>query len=93
MAKKANGILACFKNCEAIRIRKVVIILYSALVRSHCIQLLALHFTKDVEVLEHVQQRERRLAKGLENMSYEEQLGELGLFGLEKAQVGSHDSL
>jgi len=89
-AQKANRILGCIPSSGASRSTEVILTLYSTLVRPHwesCIQLWRPQHLMDMELLERIQRRATKMIRGLQHLSYEERLRELGLLSLETRRL------
>ncbi|KAK4809718.1 hypothetical protein QYF61_006548 [Mycteria americana] len=78
-AQKANRILS--------RIKRSVTSSRGRPHLQYCIQLWGPQHKKDTDLLERVQRRATKMIRGLEHLSYENRLRELGLFSLEKRRL------
>jgi len=90
IAQKANSILSFFKRSVTSRAREDILSCYSTLMRPQmesCFQLWSPQHPKDMDLWEWVQARATEMIRGLEHLSYEERLRELGLYSLEKKRL------
>ena len=88
-AQTVNQILGCIKRSVS-REREVILPLCSALARLHleyCIQMWSPQYRRDTDLFEHIQKRATEMIQGMEHLSYEDRLRELGLFSLEKRRL------
>ena len=82
--------LSCIKRSVASRLKEVILPFYSALMRPHlvyCIHLWGPWHKKEMDLLEWVHRRATEMIRGLEYLSYEERMRELGFFSLEKKRL------
>lgn len=71
-AQKSSHISGCIQSSMATGVRKMILPLYSALMRPHlqwCIQLWGPQHKEDVNLLEQAQRRATKLIRGLEHLA------------------------
>jgi len=84
---KANHILGCIKRSVASRSRDMILPCFPILVSPYlesCVQLWSPQHRKDMQLLEGVHSRATEMIRGMEYLSCEDRLRDLGLFSLEK---------
>lgn len=89
-AAKANRILGLIKRSFNYITKESFLVLYKSYVRPHleyCVQVWSPYLQKDKDVLEKVQRRATKIVPGLENLTYENRLKELGLTTLEERRT------
>ena len=89
-AQNASCILSCIKRSVASRVREVILSICSALVRPHleyCIQMWSPQYRRDMDLLERIQGKATKRIHGMEHLSYEDKLRQMGPLNLEKRRL------
>jgi len=87
-AQKANCILGCITRSMASRLREVILLLCSGETPPGALHAALKPSAQERhDLLERVQRRATKMVRGLEHLSCQERLRELGLFSLEKSRL------
>ena len=68
----------------------MILPLYSLLAKPHleyCVQMWSPQYSRDIDLLDLIQRKATQMMQGMEHLSYEDRLRELGLFRLEKRRL------
>lgn len=87
--KEANNVPAAIRSAAS-RSQKVILCLYSALLKPHLesfVQCWAFQYTRDMELPEWVEHSAAKMIKRLKHPSYEGRPKELGLLSLKKKRL------
>lgn len=85
-AQKAKCALGYIKSSMGSRARERIPLLYSTIMRhdlDYCVLLWGPQRKKDIDLLQRVQRKARKVIRRLEHLSCEDRLRELGLFSLD----------
>ncbi|GAB0207581.1 cAMP-dependent protein kinase inhibitor alpha [Grus japonensis] len=88
-AQKASRVLGCIKRSMTNRSREVILPLYSAL--EYCVQLWGPQHKPDMDLLKQIQRKATKMIRGLEHLSFEDRLRELGCSA--QRREGSRETL
>ena len=89
-AQKAKHNVGCIKMNVACWWKELIPPFCSALVRPHleyCVQMWSSQYRRDMDPLECIQRRAIEMIQGMEHLSFEYRVRELGLFSLEKGRL------